>query len=112
MSKEMRDALSEQALEQYPYLKTGLSNSDTDIVAGNWDLVSYSYQTGFMKFWDLAKAEPSGLLDRPLLSIFRQSIELAMKSSLIQIDGRINGRPAHRLKELFEQLKKGPKTMA
>jgi len=104
MSKEMRDALSEQAQDQYPSLKTGLSNCDTDIVAGDWDLVAYSFQIGFERFWDLAKADQSGLLDRPLLSVFRQSIELALKSSLMQIDGEITGNPAHRIKALFEQL--------
>ncbi len=48
-----------------------------DMLAGSWDLVSYSFQRGFEAMWDLARVDHSGLLHLPLLSLWRQSVELA-----------------------------------
>jgi hypothetical protein len=73
-------------------------------MAGSWNLLSYSFQRGFEALWDQAKADHSGLLLRPLLFLWRQSVELALKASIMDIAGEIDGRPGHDLNALFAQL--------
>lgn len=104
MSLERREALAEQIVETQPSIRGFVHDLSTDLTAGSWDLVSYSFQRGFEAMWDLACADHSGLLLRPLLVLWRQSVELAIKAAVLDIAGRIDGRPGHNLELLFQQL--------
>lgn len=104
MSNHRRDALIEEVVQTQPVLRAFVRDLSTDLVAGSWDLVSYSFQRGFEGLWDLARDDNSGLLERPLLSLWRQSVELAVKSAILEIAGNIRGNPGHNLKALFQQL--------
>ncbi|KZL00020.1 hypothetical protein PsAD5_01064 [Pseudovibrio sp. Ad5] len=106
MSAQKRKALSDKIMEEYPYLEGVLHDSHTDLTSGSWDLVSYSFQSGFEKLWDVVKAEQSNFLILPLLSVWRQSIELTAKSSILQIEGKFKSKPGHNLLVLFKELKK------
>lgn len=106
MSLEHREALVEHIVEAQPSLRGFVRDVPTDLTAGSWDLVSYSFERGFEAMWDLARVDHSGLLLRPLLLLWRQSVELAIKSAVLEIAGRINGKPGHNLQRLFEQLLK------
>jgi hypothetical protein len=104
MSLEHREALVHHIVEMQPSLRGFVRDLPTDLTAGSWDLVSYSFQRGFEAMWDSARADHSGLLLRTLLAIWRQSVELAIKSAILEIAGHIDGRPGHNLQSLFEQL--------
>lgn len=104
MSLEQREALADRIVEMQPSLRGFVRDLSTDLTAGSWDLVSYSFQRGFEAMWDLARADHSGLLDRPLLVLWRQSVELAIKSAVLELAGQLDGRPGHNLQLLFEQL--------
>lgn len=104
MSFDRRDALVEQIVQAQPTLRGFMRDLSTDLIAGSWDLVSYSFQRGFEALWDLARADHSGLLERPLLALWRQSVELAIKSAILELVGRIEGKPRHNLQLLFKQL--------
>jgi len=106
MSLEKRDILVGHIVERQPALRKFLSKSEGCIIQGSWDLVSFSFQEGFEAMWDLARASNSGLLTMPLLSLWRQSIELALKSAIIEIVGSIENNPTHNLQKLFMMLKK------
>ncbi|KZK98965.1 hypothetical protein PsAD5_01588 [Pseudovibrio sp. Ad5] len=105
MSEQKRTALSDQIMEEYPSLEGFLHDLHTDLTSGSWDLVSYSFQTGFEKMWDVVKADQTDILVRPLLSLWRQSIELTVKSSILLLEGEFKGKAGHNLLVLFEQLK-------
>ena len=104
MTHQHRDALVEQIVQIQPALRDFLRERPEDLLAGNWDLMSYSFQKGFEALWDLARADVSGLLQMPVLALWGQSIELAIKSTILGIAGRIDGRHRHNLQALFEQL--------
>lgn len=104
MTYQHRDALAEQIVQTQPALRGFLRERPGDLLSGNWDLVSYSFQKGFEALWDLARADASGLLQMPLLALWRQSIELAIKSTILDLAGQIEGRPGHNLQALFQQL--------
>jgi hypothetical protein len=57
--------------------------------------------------WDLAQTDSSGLLLRPLLLLWRQSVELAIKAAIIEIAGGFDKKLSHYLDKLFAQLRKG-----
>jgi HEPN domain-containing protein len=46
----------------------------------------------------------SGLLLRPLLFLWRQSVELSIKAAIIETAGEIRRNPGHDLTKLFAQL--------
>lgn len=104
MSLEHREALVDRIVQTQPALRAFVRDLSTDLTAGSWDLVSYSFERGFEAMWDLARADHSGLLERPLLALWRQSIELAIKSAILEIGGGIDGNPGHDLEALFAQL--------
>jgi hypothetical protein len=104
MSHRRRDALVEEIVQTQPILRAFVRDLSTDLAAGSWDLVSYSFQRGFERLWDLACVDHSGLLERPLLSLWRQSVELAMKAAILELGGAIRGNPGHDLEALFKQL--------
>ena len=104
MSYQRRDALIEEIVQVQPTLRTFGGDLSTDLTAASWDLVSYSFQRGFEALWDLAYVDNSGLLERPLLSLWRQSVELAIKSAILDLAGAVKGKPAHNLQKLFQQL--------
>ena len=104
MSLERREQLVEHIVETQPELRAFVRNlpRDHDMIAGSWDLLSYSFQRGFEALWDQAQADHSGLLLSPLLFLWRHSVELALKASIMDIAGEI--RPGHDLNALFAQL--------
>jgi len=104
MTRQHREALVDHIVSTQPTLLKFLRNRSEDMLAGSWDLVSYSFQHGFEALWDLARADHSGLLNLPLLSLWRQSVELTIKSAIIALAGRIDGNPGHNLHALFRQL--------
>jgi HEPN domain-containing protein len=56
--------------------------------------------------WDNALIDKSGLLIRPLLMLWRQSVELALKAAIMEIVGETGQNPGHDLSKLFVQLLK------
>jgi hypothetical protein len=106
MTLDRREALVDEIVQTQPALRPFVRDISLDFTSGNWDLVSYSFERGFEALWDAACASTSGLLDRPLLSLWRQSVELAIKSAIIELAGQIDGRPGHDLAALFRQLLK------
>lgn len=104
MSYQRRDALVAEIVQLQATLRPFVRDLSNDLMAGSWDLVSYSFERGFEALWDLARADSSGLLERPLLSLWRQSVELAIKSAILDLVGEIRGKPGHDLDKLFQQL--------
>lgn len=106
MSLARREQLVEHIVETQPELRAFVRNlpHGHDLMAGSWDLHSYSFQRAFEALWDQAQADHSGLLLSPLLMLWRQSVELALKAAIIEIAGGIDGRPGHDLEKLFAQL--------
>ena len=104
MSKHDRGVLIEQIVQLQPSLGALVRELSSDLTAGSWDLVSYSFQRGFEALWDAARKDHSGLLERPLLALWRQSVELAIKAAIFELAGGITGRPGHDLRKLFKQL--------
>ena len=104
VSSQRRDALVEQIGQNQPMLRGFLRETSGIMITGSWDLVSYSFQRCFEALWDLASVDTSGLLQMPLLALWRQSVELAMKSTILDLAGRISGNPGHNLQTLFRQL--------
>jgi hypothetical protein len=82
MSQERRSQLVDDIVETQPRLANFVRTRSGDLIAGSWDLLSYSFQSGFELMWDHAYAQTSGVLTRPLLSLWRQSVELALKSAI------------------------------
>jgi HEPN domain-containing protein len=106
MSAERRDQLIDQVVETQPELRAFVQQYPSDMTAGSWNLVSYSFQRGFEAMWDLAQTDSSGLLLRPLLLLWRQSVELAIKAAITEIAGRFEPSLGHKLDKLFAQLRK------
>ena len=106
MSLKRRDELAEQIVASQPALGAFLQSVPQldNLVSSSWDLLSYSFQRGFETLWDHAYADHSGLLLHPLLLLWRQSVELALKAAIMEIAGEIVGNPRHDLKALFAQL--------
>lgn len=104
MSSDRRHRLVEQIVESQPRMETFVRPLPGDMTAGSWNLLSYSFQRGFELMWDQAWVETSGLLTRPLLSLWRQSVELALKASILEIAGSIPAKASHDLRGLFERL--------
>ena len=106
MSEERREALIEALIEDQPELGDLIRRRPNDFMAGSWDLLAYSFQRGFEVMWDHACRDQSGLLDRPMLTLWRQSVELALKAAVVEIAGGLGQKPGHDLAGLFEQLLK------
>ena len=104
MSYQQRDALVDRIVEIQPSLNGFIRDRSADAFNGSWDLVSYSFERGFEALWDLAKAETNGLLEMPLLALWRQSVELTIKSAIFALVDRIDGKPGHNIQALFNQL--------
>ena len=106
MSLKRRDELAEQIVESQPALGAFVRDVPQlqNIISWSWDGLSYSFQRGFETLWDHAYADHSGLLLHPLLMLWRQSVELALKAAITEIAGELVGNPGHNLEALFEQL--------
>ena len=104
MSYQLRDALVDRIVEIQPSLNGFVRDHSADAFDGSWDLVSYSFERGFEALWDLAKADTSGLLEMPLLALWRQSVELAIKSAIFALVHRLDGKQGHNIQALFKQL--------
>lgn len=104
MSLQRRDALVDNIIEAQPELQAFVREVPRrhDLILGEWDLLSYSFQKGFETLWD--DTQNDQLLVPPLLLLWRQSVELALKAALMEITGSINGKPGHDLAALFKQL--------
>jgi hypothetical protein len=106
MSIERRDQLVEHIVETQPELRAFVRRLPNDLVAGSWDLLAYSFQRGFEVMWDHARSDSSGLLLRPLLLLWRQSVELAIKCAITEIAGGLDPKLGHNIEGLFAQLLK------
>ncbi|OEO31372.1 hypothetical protein VW23_016500 [Devosia insulae DS-56] len=104
MTLQDREALIEQIIETQPAMRAFLREQPSDLMAGSWDMVSYSFERGFEAMWDLARKDHSGMLDRPLVTLWRQSVELSLKVALLEATGEAKG--SHDLSLLFEDLRK------
>ena len=90
MSTERRDQLVDDIIEAQPKLRAFLRPMPSDLTVGSWDFVAYSFQRGFETMWDHARSDLSGLLLRPLLLLWRQSVELAIKSAISELAGGLD----------------------
>ncbi len=106
MSAEQRDQLVDDIVETQPALGVFVRRMPSDLMAGSWDLLAYSFQQAFEVLWDHARSDISGLLVRPLLLLWRQSVELAIKSAITELAAGVEPRPSHDIKDLFAQLLK------
>lgn len=106
MSSERREQLVEDVVNTQPELRAFIRNVAPlhDLVSVSWDGLSYSFQRGFETLWDQAQRDGSGLLLRPLLLLWRQSVELALKASIRAIAGEFKSSRGHDLKGLFDEL--------
>lgn len=110
MSIERRTELLE-ALDSGPRFLQRVVLERTSIIAGNWDLAAYAYQLGFEALWDHAIDRTNGqdaercsaLVVLPLLMLWRQSVELSIKSAIEGTTGRQPPR-GHDLTKLFKRL--------
>lgn len=104
--KQEREFLDRKLLELHPALTAFVKEVPCDITYGSWDLTSYSFQLGFEAMWDAARSENSGLLTRPLLHLWRQSVELALKSAIVEVSGISSPalKHGHRLPGLLVEL--------
>jgi hypothetical protein len=111
MSIQKREALVKNILDRQSSLGVLVKDMppNSSVMAGSWDLVSFSFQQGFEAMWDLAQADhpdhSSPFLEMPLLSLWRQSIELTLKSCILEIDGIWDKQDGHKIQKLFEQFK-------
>lgn len=106
MSLERREQLVEHIVQAQPELRAFIRSMphDHNLVSWSWDLLSYSFQKGFEALWDFARIDHSGLLLHPLLLLWRQSVELALKASITEIAGNIEHGLGHDLERLFAEL--------
>lgn len=105
MSQEQRDLLAQQIMDTQPSLSAFVhEHTHDDMMTGNWDLLAYSYQRGFEALWDAALSDHSGLLISPLLLLWRQSVELSIKSAILSTAGAIDKSARHDLSGLFKNL--------
>ena len=113
MSLRLRQELEEEAFKDLEQLELGfqitgrrkfVSSAGADVQSDrSWDFFAYSYGQAFESLWDAAYKRPSEVLNYPLLSICRQSIELSLKSA---IDMVLQSDPpnGHKLKNLWSKL--------
>lgn len=106
MSLERRNQLVEIIVQMQPQLGAFLNNVSQELsfCSGSWDLRAYGFERAFETLWDHAVLDQSGLLLEPLLMLWRQSVELSLKSAIMSTAGVIGGRPGHDLALLFRQL--------
>ena len=106
MSLEYRNQLVDAAVSAQPklsaFIKEGSSNGLQ--MLGNWDVIALGFSKAFEILWDHAKVDPSGLLLQPLLTLWRQSIELSIKAALVEIEGQLEPGYGHNIEALFERL--------
>ncbi|MFC7498002.1 hypothetical protein ACFQRC_02075 [Enterovirga sp. GCM10030262] len=108
MSFERREELVDDIVNTQPELRAFIRNVAPlhDIISVSWDALSYSFQRGFETLWDQARADHSGFLLRPLILLWRQSVELALKAAITEIAGGFEGKPSHNLSALFVGLQR------
>ncbi len=99
-----REALVNKIVALRPSLRDFVRETSGNMLSGSWDLVSYSFQWDFKTMLNLARADLTGQLHLPLLSLWRQSLELAIKSMIVELAGTISGNPGYNLQRLFQQL--------
>lgn len=106
MSLEHREQLVDHIVEAQPELRAFVRNvpRENDLISWTWDGLSYSFQLGFEALWDQARADGRGLLLHPLLYLWRQSVELALKAALIEIGVPVQSCLGHDLEALFGRL--------
>jgi len=104
MTLQHREALIERLEAERPSLLGFVKNCPAGM-GDSWDSVSFGFQRGFDEMWDLAWAG-NGLLDRPLLTLWRQSVELSLKSAIYYIEGTAEKKIGHNLSDLFDKVLK------
>jgi hypothetical protein len=105
MESNKQELLVDEIMQNQPSLaKFLVDDHHVSLMSGSWDLYSYSFQKGFEAMWDLAATDQSGLLERPLLNLWRHSIELALKSTIREITEGSKEETVHNLNNLFQRL--------
>ena len=105
MSSEQRRLLGEQYMRQQPELRSLLKSRDHDLFSGSWAMRAYSFERGFEELWDAAyRSLPNTILLSPLLMLWRQSIELHIKSAIYYTSEKPKNITGHDLESLFSEL--------
>lgn len=105
MSSEQRRLLDEQYMRQQPELRSLLKSRDHDLFSGSWAMLAYSFERGFEELWDAAyRSLPNTILLSPLLMLWRQSIELHIKSAIFYTSESQRNIAGHDLESLFSEL--------
>lgn len=104
MSLERRQQLELEVADDQPGLQEFVRHSPGSLLSGSWEFLSYSFERGFETMWDQAQKDHAGLLIHPLLMLWRQSVELAIKSAIFQLAGGLNSSLSHNLTKMFERL--------
>ncbi|MCH4089878.1 hypothetical protein [Acetobacter sp.] len=105
VSFERRDLLAEKCMDLQPELRSFLRPNSGNPMTGSWEFLAYSFERGFEEMWDRAQLDRSrSVLDRPLLMLWRQSVELHIKSAIAYMVGDVKGGFGHDLNKLFIQL--------
>lgn len=105
MSSERRFSLAEQCMDLQPELRAFLKPNPDNLISSSWEFLAYSFERGFEEMWDCAQLDRSrSLLLRPLLMLWRQSVELHIKSAIAYIAGNLPKSIGHDLNKLFAQL--------
>ncbi|MBO1361951.1 hypothetical protein J2D73_19395 [Acetobacter sacchari] len=105
VSFERRDSLAEQCMDLQPELRSFLGQRPDNPISDSWEFLAYSFERGFEEMWDRAQADRSmSVLKRPLLMLWRQSVELHIKSAIAYTAGELRGSLGHDLNKLFSRL--------
>jgi hypothetical protein len=104
MSFERRAQLDEEIALEQPSVSPFIRPASSSLISGSWEFLSYSFERGFETMWDQAQRDGGGLLIHPLLMLWRQSVELAIKSAIYQLSGGPPANLSHNLTKMFERL--------
>lgn len=92
-------------MDLQPELRSLLRPEPGNLMAGSWEFLAYSFERGFEEMWDRALLDRSrSVLQRPLLMLWRQSVELHIKSAIAYTTGDVKAGLGHDLNKLFAQL--------
>jgi len=104
VSLTRREALIQEIESGSPTPKPLLRSTTNDMSSSSWDMLAYSYERAFEALWDQTLLDTSGLLLRPLLLLWRHSIELSLKAAVIETSGHDAAVTGHHLEARFDQL--------
>lgn len=88
-----------------PELRSFVKADLGHLMSDSWEFLAYSFERGFEVMWDSALRDRSrSVLHRPLLMLWRQSVELHIKSAIAYTVGDVKGGLGHNLHKLFAKL--------